>query len=57
MATLQYVWIDTSLYTSQTAVQSDVLDSDDNRPPDNRLPDDCDDDVQLDDDVRRCNSQ
>ena len=48
MATLQYVGIDTSLYTNQTAVQPDLLDSDDNRPPDDRLPDDCDDDVQLD---------
>ena len=51
MATLQYVGIDTSLYTSQTAVQPDLLDSDDNRPPDDRLLDDCDDDVQLDDGV------
>ena len=32
MATLRYVGIDTSLYTSQTAVQPDVLGSDDNRP-------------------------
>ena len=38
MATLQYVGIDTSLYTSQYAVQSDPQDSDEDRPPD-----DCDD--------------
>ena len=42
--------IDISLYTSQTTAQPD-LDSDDNRPPDDRLPDNCDDDVQLDDGV------
>ena len=54
MATLQYVGIDTSLYTSQTAVPPDSLDSDDNRSPEDRLSNDCDNDesiVQLDDGV------
>ena len=44
MATLQRVGIDTSLYASQTAVQSDPQNSDDNRLPDDRPPDDCDED-------------
>jgi len=44
MATLQCVGIDTSLYASQTAVQSDPQNSDDNRFPDDRPPDDCDED-------------
>ena len=54
MATLQYVGIDTSLYTSQTAVPPDSLDSDDNRSPEDRVSNDCDNDesiVQLDDGV------
>ena len=54
MATLQYVGIDTSLYTSQTAVPPDSLDSDDNISPEDRLSNDCDNDesiVQLDDGV------
>ena len=47
MATLQYVGIDTSLYTSQTAVPPDSLDSDDNRSPEDRLFNDCDNDEPL----------
>ena len=36
MATLECVGIDTSLYASQTAVQSDPQNSDVNRLPDDR---------------------
>ena len=57
MASLQYVGIDTSLYTNQSAEQPDPVDSDDNKPPDDRLSDDCDDDVQLDNAVDVRNSQ
>ena len=44
MATLECVGIDTSLYASQTAVQSDPQNSDDNRLPDDRPSNDCDED-------------
>ena len=57
MASLQYVGIDTSLCTNQSAEQPDPVDSDDNKPPDDRLSDDCDDDVQLDNGVDVRNSQ
>ena len=44
MATLQCVRIDTSFNASQTAVQSDPQNSDNNRLTDDRPPDDCDED-------------
>ena len=44
MATLQYVGIDTSFYANHTTAQYDPQNFDDNRLPDDRPADDCDED-------------